>query len=144
MDRQPRATITMETPTTPEDAGIHTLKSADTFAGTVFRITSALQSHDIKIFAIIDQQAEAKAVGLQMLPLTLILFGNPKAGTPLMVARPSAALDLPLKVIVWESEEGAVFVSFNTASYFIARHRLPPTLAVNIAPVEKVIAAALQ
>ena len=128
----------------PESAGIQTLKSPDSFSGTVSRVTSALESHGIKIFATIDQQAEAAAVGLAMPPVTLILFGNPKGGTPLMIAEPTSALDLPLKAVVWASESGDIFVSFNTAAYLIGRHHLPAALTANIAPVEKLIAAALK
>jgi uncharacterized protein (DUF302 family) len=131
-------------PSTPaETNGIRTLESRDSFPATVARLTSSLEAHDIKIFAIIDQQAEARAAGLAMPPVTLILFGNPKAGTPLMLARPTSALDLPLKAAVWESENGAVFVSFNTATYIIARHHLPDALAANLVPAEKLVAAAL-
>jgi uncharacterized protein (DUF302 family) len=133
----------MSTETSAESDGFRTLKSPDSFAGTVGRLTSAFEGHGIKIFAIIDQQAEAAAVGLAMRPVTLILFGNPKAGTPLMVAKTTAALDLPLKVVVWEAEDGGVFVSFNTAGYVIARHHLPEALGGNLAPAEKMIAAAL-
>lgn len=131
-------------PSSPEAAGIRTIKSPDSFAGTVSRLTSALQSHGIKIFASIDQQAEAAAVGLAMPPITLILFGSPKAGTPLMIAQPASALDLPLKIAVWTSDNGEVYVSVNTTEYLIARHRLPAALAANLAPAEKIIAAALQ
>jgi uncharacterized protein (DUF302 family) len=123
--------------------GIHTFPSPVSFAETVARITTALQSHGIKIFATIDQQAEAKSAGLEMLPVTLILFGNPKAGTPLMIAQPASALDLPLKAAIWQSESGHVFVSLNTASHIISRHALPPQLESNIAPPEKLIANAL-
>lgn len=126
-----------------ESDGIRTLESRDSFQGTVARLTSALETHGIKVFATIDQQAEARAAGLEMPPVTLILFGNPKAGTPLMVARPTAALDLPLKAVVWESENGGVFVSFNTTGYLIARHHLAETFVANLAPAEKLIAAAL-
>ena len=123
--------------------GIQTLKSPDTFAGTISRLTASLQSHGVKVFSVIDQQAEAAAVGLAMPPVTLILFGNPKAGTPLMIAQPTSALDLPLKAVVWASGNGEVFVSFNTAAWLISRHHLPDSLAANLAPAEKLIAAAL-
>jgi uncharacterized protein (DUF302 family) len=135
--------MTTQTSFTPATDGIQTLKSPDSFPGTVSRLTAALQSHGIKIFATIDQQAEAAAVGLAMPPVTLILFGNPKAGTPLMIAQPVSALDLPLKAIVWAAADGDVFVSFNTAAYIVARHHLPESLTANIAPVEKLIAASL-
>jgi uncharacterized protein (DUF302 family) len=123
--------------------GIQTLKSPDSFPATVARLTAAFESHGIKIFAVIDQQAEAAAVGLTMPPLTLILFGNPKAGTPLMVANPAAGLDLPLKAIVWASEAGEIFVSFNISTYIIARHHLPEAMTAALAPAEKLIASAL-
>ena len=135
--------MSTEPSATTESDGIRTLESRDTFSGTVARLTSALEAHGIKIFATIDQQAEARAAGLEMRPVTLILFGNPKAGTPLMVARPTSALDLPLKAVVWAPENGGVFVSFNTAAYLIARHHLPETFAANLAPAEKLIASAL-
>jgi len=131
------------TSTAPDPNGIETLKSPDSFPGTVTRLTTALESHGIKIFATIDQQAEAAAVGLTMPPMSLILFGNPKGGTPLMIARPISAIDLPLKAIVWTAENSDVFVSFNTAAYIITRHHLPEALTANLAPVEKLIAAAL-
>jgi uncharacterized protein (DUF302 family) len=127
----------------PESHGIQTLESPHSFPGTVSRLISAIESHSIKIFATIDQQAEAAAVGIAMPPVTLILFGSPKAGTPLMLAQPTAALDLPLKAVVWASDKGEVFVTFNTAGYLIARHHLPAALAANIAPAEKLLSAAL-
>ena len=135
----------MSTPTSipPDASGIQTLKSPDSFHGTVARLTATFQSRGIKIFATIDQQAEAAAAGLTMPSVTLILFGNPKAGTPLMIAQPVSALDLPLKAVVWSAENGEVFVSFNTTAYIIARHHLPEALTANIAPVEKLIAATL-
>jgi len=135
--------MSMEPSTPPDSDGIRTLESPDSFQGTVARLSSSLETHGIKIFTIIDQQAEAAAVGLAMPAVTLILFGNPKAGTPLMVAQPTSALDLPLKAVVWATENGGVFVSFNTAGYLIARHHLPEALAANLAPAEKLIAAAL-
>lgn len=133
----------MSTETTPEFDGVITLKSPDLHGGTVARLTAAFQSRGIKIFATIDQQAEAAAVGLTMPPVTLILFGNPKAGTPLMTAQPVSGLDLPLKALVWEGENGDAFVSFNTATYVIGRYHLPEALTANIAPVEKLIAGTL-
>jgi uncharacterized protein (DUF302 family) len=135
--------MSTQTSTTPEFEGVETLKSPDSFACTVSRLTAAFQSRGIKIFATIDQQAEAAAVGLTMQPVTLILFGNPKAGTPLMAAQPVSGLDLPLKALVWEAENGNAFVSFNTATYVIGRYHLPEALTANIAPVGKLIAGAL-
>jgi uncharacterized protein (DUF302 family) len=135
--------MSTEPSTAADGNGVRTLESHDSFSGTVTRLVSSFESHGIKIFATIDQQAEAAAAGLAMPPVTLILFGSPKAGTPLMVAQPGAALDLPLKVVVWAAENGGVFVSFNSTGYIIARHHLPEAFAVNLAPAEKLIAAAL-
>ncbi|MGI6637762.1 MAG: DUF302 domain-containing protein [Desulfobulbus sp.] len=121
-------------------SGIITNTSLYPFADTVQRLLSALKDRGIKIFAIIDQQAEAKSAGLSMPPTTLILFGNPKAGTPLMLAQPASGLDLPLKVLITESVAGQVLVRYNDASYISRRHGMAPELAANLAPVEKLIA----
>jgi uncharacterized protein (DUF302 family) len=121
--------------------GVATLASPHSFADTVRRLLAAFEDHGIKVFAIIDQQAEARAAGLAMPPMTLIVFGNPKAGTPLMVARPESGLDLPLKVLVSEPQPGRVCVSLNTAAYIVERHSLPPALAGNLVPAERLIAS---
>ena len=128
---------------TDESAGLVTLPSPWPFADTVQRLLAALAEHDIKVFASIDQRAEAMAVGLSMPPTTLILFGNPKAGTPVMLANPSAGIDLPLKALVIESEPGRVEVIMNAAAYLIQRHALPQTLLANLAPAERLIAVTL-
>lgn len=124
--------------------GVLSIPSPYGFTDTVRRLLAAFTEHDIKVFAAIDQQAEASAVGLSMPPTTLIVFGNPKAGTPLMLARPLSGIDLPLKVLVSESTPGQVTVSFNSAAYVIDRHSLPPELAGSLAPPERLIASVLQ
>jgi len=121
--------------------GIVSLRSLHPFADTVRLLLTAFADHGIKVFATIDQQAEALAVGLTMPPTTLILFGNPKAGTPLMLAQPLSGIDLPLKVLVAEPASGQVTVSFNTAAYVIERHSLPAELVNNLAPAERLIAS---
>jgi uncharacterized protein (DUF302 family) len=121
------------------DPGIITVKSPYSFPETVERLTAALHAKGIKIFASIDQQAEAASVGLQMPPMVLLIFGNPKGGTPLMIARPLSGLDLPLKALISESRPGEVQVSLNSAEYIITRHALPPELLANIAPIEQLI-----
>ena len=98
------------------------------------RIEQALTSAGIKIFARIDQAAEAHAVGLEMRPAVLILFGNPKAGTPLMVARPTVAIDLPLKALVWEDDRRQTWLSYNTPTLLVERHGLDEALAAKLAP----------
>jgi len=123
--------------------GIVSLKSPYPFADTVQRLLSAFAAKGIKVFATIDQQAEARAVDLSMPPTTLIVFGNPKAGTPLMLANPQAGIDLPLKVLVCEDQPGQVVVMFVAASEIIERHSLPPELASNLKPAEFLIASVL-
>ena len=120
--------------------GVRRLTSRYPFADTVSRLLAAFRQHGIRVFATIDQQAEAAAAGLAMPPATLILFGNPKAGTPLMLAQPAAGIDLPLKVFVAEAAPDEVMVIFNSAAYLIERHALPPQLAAGIAPAERLIA----
>jgi uncharacterized protein (DUF302 family) len=124
--------------------GIVTFTSPFSFADTVQRLHDAFAGKGIKVFATIDQQAEAKAVGLDMPPTTLILFGNPKGGTPLMLAQPTSGLDLPLKALVTENSPGRVEVSLNDTGYIIERHALPAALAANIAPAANLIAATLK
>ena len=121
--------------------GVVSLRSTHPFVDTVRLLLAAFADHGIKVFASIDQKAEAAAVGLTMPPTTLILFGNPKAGTPLMLARPLSGIDLPLKLMVTETRPGEVMVSFNTASYVIQRHSLPAELVSNLAPAERLIAS---
>jgi uncharacterized protein (DUF302 family) len=108
-----------------EDDGIITLASPYSVAATAKRLETFLESKGMKIFASIHQAAEAEAVGLKLRPTVLILFGNPKAGTPLMEKFPSLALDLPLKVLAWQSPEGENFISFTSPAFLQDRHRLP-------------------
>lgn len=125
-----------------DSVGIVSFKSPYAFDDTVQRLLAALANHGVKVFATIDQQAEALAVGLSMPPTTLILFGNPMAGTPLMLANPQSGVDLPLKALVVESQ-GSVDVIINSAKYIIERHALPAELIANLAPVERLIAGVL-
>jgi len=81
------------------------------------------------VFALIDHSGEAAKVGMKMRPTKLLIFGNPKGGTPLMLAAPSIAIDLPLKILIWEDEQEKVWVSYNTPEYLAERHGLPPHLA---------------
>lgn len=136
--------MTPDNPSAVTNRGVVSFLSPYPFADTVRRLRSAFADHGIKVFAAIDQQAEALAVNLSMPPTTLILFGNPKAGTPLMLAQPQSGIDLPLKVLVSESVPGQVCVSFNAAAYIIERHSLPPELESNLAPAERLIASVLR
>jgi len=125
------------------DTGVLRFRSPYAFGETVQRLHAALAERGIKVFATLDQQAEAVAIGLSMPPTTLILFGNPKAGTPLMLANATAGIDLPLKALVTEVEPGRVDVLINSAKYLIERHALPQTLEANLWPVEGLIGNAL-
>ena len=103
---------------------------------TVDRLKQVLQSKGVTLFALIDRSGEAKKVGMTMPPTKLLIVGNPKAGTPLMLAAPSIAIDLPLKILVWADVQTKVWVSYNNAAYLQDRHKLPAELLENIAVVE--------
>jgi len=103
---------------------------------TVDRLKSLLQSKGVTLFALVDHSGEAAKVGMKMPPTKLLIFGSPKAGTPLMLAAPRSAIDLPLKILVWEDAQEKVWVSYNRPAYLQERHRLPPELVQNIAVVE--------
>ncbi|MCP6759973.1 MAG: DUF302 domain-containing protein [Fischerella sp. CENA71] len=110
---------------------------------TIDRLEAVLQVKGITIFARIDQQAEAEKVGLSLCPTQLLLFGNPKAGTSLMVAEPTIALDLPLKILAWEATDGKVWVSYNDPNYLKQRFSLSDELVKNIAIIAPLIDQAL-
>lgn len=103
---------------------------------TVERLKNILQSKGVTLFALVDHSGEAEKVGMKMRPTKLLIFGSPKAGTPLMLAAPSIAIDLPLKILVWEDAQGKVWVSYNSSDYLKERHSLPLELLQNIAVVE--------
>jgi uncharacterized protein (DUF302 family) len=104
--------------------GLKTLQSPYSVHETIDRLEGLLKSKGIKIFARIDQGAEAQTVGLSMRPTELLIYGDPKTGTPLMNEYPSLAIDLPLKALAWESAEAKVYLSFNSAEFLIERHHL--------------------
>ncbi|WP_199535658.1 DUF302 domain-containing protein [Dyella psychrodurans] len=135
--------MTSPTAHSSDVAGLIRFRSPYSFDDTVHRLLAAFADRGIKVFATIDQQAEALAVGLSMPPTTLILFGNPKAGTPLMLANPQSGVDLPLKALVTESSAGEVDVTMNAGAYIIQRHGLPAELLANLAPVEGLVASVL-
>jgi uncharacterized protein (DUF302 family) len=107
---------------------------------TMDRLKNALQSKGISLFAVIDHSGEAERVGIAMPPTKLLIFGSPKAGTPLMLAAPNCAIDLPLKLLIREDSQGRVLISYNSREYFQLRHRLPLELVKNIAVVEALAA----
>lgn len=120
---------------TDSQPGVTTKISPRTFAGTVSRLTSILAAKGMKTFAVIDQRAEARAAGLDMRDTTLVLFGNPAAGTPVMTAAPLAALDLPLKVLIW-ADDGQVKVSYVPPAELERRYELDNDLAARLAGID--------
>jgi len=103
---------------------------------TVDRLRAMLESKGVTVFAVVDHSGEAANVGMNLPPTKLLIFGNPKAGTPVMSAAPSAALDLPLKILVWQDGGGKVWVSYNSPQYLQDRHGFPSNLMPNVAAVE--------
>jgi uncharacterized protein (DUF302 family) len=126
------------------DNGIVDIGSPYSVDETVSHLTSLLQAREVKIFAIVDHSGEASKAGLSMRPTKVLIFGNPKAGTPVMLAAPSAAIDLPLKVLVWEDEHGKVWASYNSAEYLQKRHGFPADLCKNIAIVGTLVQKAVE
>ena len=111
---------------------------------TLNRLESVLQSHGLTVFARVNHSGEAQKVGLTMRPTQLLIFGSPKAGTPLMVARPGIAIDLPLKALAWEDADGKVWLSYNSPQYLKERHGLPEDLLKNIAGIGPLIHQAVE
>jgi len=126
------------------DRGVVDRPSQHSVEETVERLKSILQAKGVTLFAVIDHSGEAEKAGMKMPPTKLLIFGNPKAGTPLMLAAPSSAIDLPLKILVWEDGRGRVWVSYNSVEYLQNRHGLPKELLANIAVVETLAAKAAQ
>ena len=124
--------------------GIITRPSNHSVDETVDRLKNILQSKGVALFALVDHSGEAEKVGMKMRPTKLLIFGSPKAGTPLMQAAPSIAIDLPLKVLVSEDDQGKVWVSYNSPGYLKQRHALPQELLANIAVVETLAAKAAE
>ena len=119
---------------TEDDAGIVTKLSPLPVAGTVAKLTGLISAKGIKLFAVIDQSAEAHEVGLSLRDTTLVIFGSPAAGTPVMAASPLAALDLPLKVLVWD-DNGQTKVSYYSPDALAARYHLGADLAGNLVAI---------
>ena len=122
--------------------GIIDTPSSHSVDETVEKLKGILQAKGVTLFALIDHSGEAEKVGMKMRPTKLLLFGNPKAGTPLMLAAPSSAIDLPLKILIWEDDQGKVCVTYNSPVYLQERHSLPSELLQNIGIVETLAAKA--
>jgi uncharacterized protein (DUF302 family) len=119
---------------TPHHGLIH-LRSPHSVPATLGRLETLLQERGIPIVSRIDHGGDAAKAGLAMPPTQLLIFGNPKAGTPLMLASPSVAIDLPLKALAWEDAAGQVWLSYNDPAYLMERHSLAPEIVKNIAGI---------
>jgi uncharacterized protein (DUF302 family) len=121
---------------TEHEGEIITKATPRSVSETAARLTELLEAHGIKLFASIDQQAEARQAGLELRETTLVIFGNPAAGTPVMVASPLAAVDLPLKVAIWAGDDGETNVSYTAPAALAARYGLSPDLAQKLAGID--------
>jgi uncharacterized protein (DUF302 family) len=130
--------------TSVPDSGLIHLKSPYSVPETLKRLESELQARTLTVFARINHSGEAEKVGLKMRPTQLVIFGSPKAGTPLMVASPTLAIDLPLKALVWEDHDGKVWVSYNSPEYLKRRHGIPEELLSGIAGIRMVLEKAIE
>jgi uncharacterized protein (DUF302 family) len=130
--------------TPPSVEGILTRPSPFSLEETLERILDEIHSRNLVLFAHIDHSGEAKRVGLKMQDAHVLIFGSPKGGTPLMIASPLLALDLPLKVLVWQSEDSRVWVSYTSATYLLVRYSLPEDLIGNIAGIDALLEQALR
>jgi uncharacterized protein (DUF302 family) len=126
------------------ESGIIHLASPYSVSETLRRLESLLQARGLAIFARIDHSGEAEKAGLKMRPTQLLIFGSPKQGTPLMVASPTLAIDLPLKALAWEDASGKVWLSYNTPEYLKQRHNIPDELLKNISGVGALLQKALE
>jgi uncharacterized protein (DUF302 family) len=130
--------------TSSSNSGIVTIPGHQSVDQTVQKLEAILKEKGVKLFAVVDHSGEAAKAGLQMRPTKLLIFGNPKAGTPLMIAAPSAAIDLPLKILVAEDASGKVWISHNAPAYLQERHGFPAELIQNLAVVESLATRAAE
>jgi uncharacterized protein (DUF302 family) len=126
------------------DNGLVHVRSPYSVRETLTRLESALQAENLTVFARFDHSGEAENIGLQMRPTQLVIFGSPKAGTPLMVASPTLAIDLPLKALAWEDADGQVWLSYNSPDYLKRRHEISDELVKNIAGAGAVLEKAVE
>lgn len=117
------------------DNGLVHLASPYSVAETITRLESLLQKQGLTLFCRIDHSGEGARAGLKMRPTQVLIFGSPKAGTPVMIAAPTLAIDLPLKAQIWEDDSGKVWVSYNSPGYLRQRHNIPDDLVKNISGI---------
>jgi uncharacterized protein (DUF302 family) len=116
--------------------GLTDIPSNHSVDKTVEKLKGILQAKNITLFALVDHSGEAAKAGMKMRPTKLLIFGSPKGGTPVMLAAPSIAIDLPLKILIWEDGQGKVWVTYNSPAYLQERHGLPAKLLPNISVIE--------
>ncbi len=126
------------------DSGIKDVSSHYSVPETLTRLQLILKEKGMTVFALVDHSGEAEKAGLAMRPTQLLIFGSPKGGTPLMVAAPRLAIDLPLKALAWQDEQGQVWLSYNSPEYLQQRHGFPPDLLKNIAGIAALIQKAVE
>ena len=124
--------------------GLEQVPSRHSVDETVERLQAVIAAKGLRMFALVDHSGEAEKVGLKMRPTKLLIFGSPKSGTPLMVAAPTLAIDLPLKALVSEDDNSKTWVSFNSPEYLQCRHGIPSDLLKNIAGVAALVANAVE
>lgn len=129
---------------TKSETGIIRIRSTHDAAETVRRLQTALTERKLTVFAVVQFSEDARLAGLVMPFTQLVIFGNPRAGTPVMVAAPSAALDLPLKALIAEDPDGSIWLSCNTPQYLQARHQIAPELTQNLSGVEALLRSVAQ
>src|SRR5271166_2139789 len=127
-----------------EGNGLMQVASRRTVEETVQRLESILAERGLQLFVLVDHSGEAAKVGMKMRPTKLLIFGSPKGGTPVMVAAPTLAIDLPLKILIWEDAEGKVWVSYNSPEYLQQRHGIPVELLKSISGVGALVEKALE
>jgi uncharacterized protein (DUF302 family) len=134
----------MATPESSPSNGLISKLSAHSVDETVRKLTEILEAKDVKLFALVDHSGEAAQAGLSMPPTKVLIFGNPKAGTPVMLASPSSAIDLPLKILIAEDPSGKTSVSYNSPGYLTQRHGIPQELLPNLEVIELLVSQITQ
>src|SRR5258708_5442105 len=128
----------------PDSTGIIHKLSNHSVDSTLDHLKTILLNKGITLFALIDHSGEAARAGMEMRPTKLLIFGNPKGGTPVMLAAPSSAIDLPLKILIWEDAQGKVWVTYNRPMYLQERHNIPTELLPNLSVIEALAKSAAE
>jgi uncharacterized protein (DUF302 family) len=129
---------------TGDDKGIVSVPGRRSVDETVEKLKKILETKGVTLFALVDHSGEAEKAGMKMPPTKLLIFGSPQAGTPLMQAAPSVAIDLPLKILVWEDGQKKVWLSYNSPEYLQERHDIPQALLQNIAAIKVLATSAVE